>query len=172
MIKPPYTKWINDIKTKLGFTRTMTASGADVVDAVNKQAEQIGNIALPTTAQTLTGAIAENNDQIKTFANKFNPIRGTVTAGPGISIDVQSCYKINNVAYISVYAKATTAISGTANFLVLPWETKARNDFILITPNDTIIRLYTGVGLNLNFNSVNIPANTDIILNVNYIINA
>ena len=45
MIKPPYTKWINDIKTKLGFTRTMTASGADVVDAVNKQAAEIANLA-------------------------------------------------------------------------------------------------------------------------------
>ena len=44
MIKPPYTKWINDIKTKLGFSRTMTASGEDVVDAVNKQAQQKADI--------------------------------------------------------------------------------------------------------------------------------
>ena len=44
MIKPPYTKWINDIKTKLGFNRTMTASGADVVDAVNKQSQQIEDL--------------------------------------------------------------------------------------------------------------------------------
>ena len=64
MIKPPYTKWINDIKTKLGFNRTMTASGVDVVDAVNKQAQQIGDVVLPTTAQTLTGAIKENSDEI------------------------------------------------------------------------------------------------------------
>lgn len=44
MIKPPYTKWINDIKTKLGFSRTMTASGEDVVDAVNKQSQQISKL--------------------------------------------------------------------------------------------------------------------------------
>lgn len=44
MIKPPYTKWINDIKTKLGFSRTMTASGEDVVDAVNKQSASIDDL--------------------------------------------------------------------------------------------------------------------------------
>jgi len=44
LIKPPYTKWINDIKAKLGFTRTMTASGEDVVDAVNKQSQQIRDL--------------------------------------------------------------------------------------------------------------------------------
>lgn len=58
MIKPPYTKWINDIKTKLGFNRTMTASGADVVDAVNKQAQQIDEVGsnIKRTGNTNTGA--------------------------------------------------------------------------------------------------------------------
>lgn len=54
MIKPPYTKWINDIKTKLGFNRTMTASGEDVVDAVNKQSQQILNLNTIMTAEQLS----------------------------------------------------------------------------------------------------------------------
>ena len=79
MIKPPYTKWINDIKTKLGFNRTMTASGADVVDAVNKQSQQIddlqeqtGNTPLQTTAQTLSDAVNELNSVRKEFVNVFS----------------------------------------------------------------------------------------------------
>ena len=61
MIKPPYTKWINDIKTKLGFTRTMTASGEDVVDAVNKQADQITDIKdFTNTARNHAISVAQN----------------------------------------------------------------------------------------------------------------
>lgn len=41
MSRLPIPHIINTIKTKLGFDRTMTASGEDVVDAVNKQSQQI-----------------------------------------------------------------------------------------------------------------------------------
>lgn len=41
MSRLPIPRFIQEIKTKLGFDRTMTAPGADVVDAVNKQAGQI-----------------------------------------------------------------------------------------------------------------------------------
>ena len=44
MGKHPILHYINEIKNKLGFSRTMIASGADVVDAVNKQAGQIVNL--------------------------------------------------------------------------------------------------------------------------------
>ena len=58
---PPLTKWINDIKVKLGFSRTMTAAGADVVDAVNKHSDQIGDLTdLDTTNDyNLVAAINE-----------------------------------------------------------------------------------------------------------------
>ena len=79
MIKPPYTKWINDIKTKLGFNRTMTASGEDVVDAVNKQYEALNGL-LKTTSFTVTtnsdgwcviptSAINANNTILALFIN-------------------------------------------------------------------------------------------------------
>ena len=42
MSRLPIPHIINTIKTKLGFDRTMTAPGEDVVDAVNKQSQQIG----------------------------------------------------------------------------------------------------------------------------------
>ena len=38
MSRLPIPRFIQEIKTKLGFDRTMTAPGSDVVDAVNKQA--------------------------------------------------------------------------------------------------------------------------------------
>lgn len=44
MGKHPILHYINEIKNKLGFGRTMTASGADVVDAVNKHSDQIANV--------------------------------------------------------------------------------------------------------------------------------
>ena len=44
MSRLPIPHIINTIKTKLGFDRTMTASGEDVVDAVNKQSQQIDNV--------------------------------------------------------------------------------------------------------------------------------
>ena len=46
MSRLPIPHIINQIKTKLGFDRTLTASGEDVVDAVNKQSQQIGTLAL------------------------------------------------------------------------------------------------------------------------------
>lgn len=42
MSRLPIPHFIQEIKAKLGFDRTMTASGDDVVDAVNKQSQQIG----------------------------------------------------------------------------------------------------------------------------------
>lgn len=70
-MKPPYTKWINDIKTKLGFNRTMTASGADVVDAVNKQSQQIGTL-VTAEAKTFKDGIEVTlpnvSDTNRTFA--------------------------------------------------------------------------------------------------------
>lgn len=45
MSRLPIPHFINQIKTKLGFDRTLTASGEDVVDAVNKQSQQLANIA-------------------------------------------------------------------------------------------------------------------------------
>ena len=97
MIKPPYTKWINDIKTKLGFNRTMTASGEDVVDAVNKQAQQIGNTALPTAAQTLTGAIAENSGIIP-FYQRIPISQSSAIA----SINYLDIYKYGDVYCINL----------------------------------------------------------------------
>ena len=44
MSRLPIPHIINTIKTKLGFDRTMTASGEDVVDAVNKQSQQIEDL--------------------------------------------------------------------------------------------------------------------------------
>ena len=65
MGKHPILHYINEIKNKLGFGRTMTASGADVVDAVNRQSDQIGDLQ--------TGlAYVENGD---------NATRKTYTAG-------------------------------------------------------------------------------------------
>lgn len=78
MIKPPYTKWINDIKTKLGFNRTMTASGEDVVDAVNKQAQQIEDLGpyngLDSASTTMALAAAQGkalNNSITQLSNKL-----------------------------------------------------------------------------------------------------
>ncbi len=42
----------------------------NVNDALDEQSQQIGNVALPTTAQTLTGAIAEDNEKITNLINK------------------------------------------------------------------------------------------------------
>lgn len=44
MSRLPIPHFIQEIKTKLGFDRTMTASGDDVVDAVNKQSQQIDEL--------------------------------------------------------------------------------------------------------------------------------
>lgn len=63
---PPLTKWINDIKVKLGFSRTMTADGADVVDAVNKQSDQIGDLE-EGLAYVENGTTASENIPAKSF---------------------------------------------------------------------------------------------------------
>lgn len=44
MSRLPIPRFIQEIKTKLGFDRTMTAPGEDIVDAVNKQSQQIANL--------------------------------------------------------------------------------------------------------------------------------
>ena len=69
MIKPPYTKWINDIKTKLGFNRTMTASGEDVVDAVNKQAEQIASLT-PIYTYNTANEVPTANEILTSLSDK------------------------------------------------------------------------------------------------------
>lgn len=75
MIKPPYTKWINDIKTKLGFNRTMTASGEDVVDAVNKQADEITDLGPYNglDSDSIVAALsAAQGKALKTLLDKLN----------------------------------------------------------------------------------------------------
>lgn len=57
---PPLTKWINDIKVKLGFSRTMTAAGADVVDAVNKHSDQIEELDGYLQVKTLSCSSLDN----------------------------------------------------------------------------------------------------------------
>ena len=63
MGKHPILHYINEIKNKLGFGRTMTADGADVVDAVNKQYDQKANqdgIAIIVDGDTASVAIPVN----------------------------------------------------------------------------------------------------------------
>lgn len=43
MSRLPIPHFINQIKTKLGFDRTLTASGADVVDAVNTLSNNVSS---------------------------------------------------------------------------------------------------------------------------------
>ena len=87
MSKLPIPHIINTIKTKLGFDRTMTAPGEDVVDAVNKQSQQIGNLAnLETKTKTdLVSAI-----------NYINPtrtmIRGVATIEDDLLALPPGCY--------------------------------------------------------------------------------
>ena len=61
MGKHPILHYINEIKNKLGFSRTMTASGADVVDAVNGLSWQIGDVARPAIVAVTS------LDQLKTL---------------------------------------------------------------------------------------------------------
>lgn len=82
--KLPLAKWIDDIKSKLGFDRTMTATGADVVDAVNNLATSkavkgiwvnMGTISSLPVTKTVAG--------IKTNMVKADAILGTPSAQTG-----------------------------------------------------------------------------------------
>lgn len=66
MKKLPLLHYINEIKQKLGFSRTLTASGADVVDAVNTVTSSVGNLSnLNTTAKSnMVAAVNEVSGQI------------------------------------------------------------------------------------------------------------
>lgn len=90
MLKYPILHYIKEIKDKLGFSKTLDPSigATDVVDAVNKQSNQIGDVALPTTAQTLTGAISEQNRQIEDL------ITNSATIGtPSVMTNVAENYE-------------------------------------------------------------------------------
>lgn len=61
MSRLPIPHFIQEIKTKLGFDRTMTASGDDVVDAVNKQSRQIEELETGLNASNITRVLSLNN---------------------------------------------------------------------------------------------------------------
>lgn len=66
--KVPTSRKINN----KALSADITLTGEDIpVSSSNASSlsQQIGNVALPTTAQTLTGAIAENHNQIGTLQN-------------------------------------------------------------------------------------------------------
>ena len=95
MSRLPIPHIINTIKIKLGFDRTMTASGEDVVDAVNKQSQQIGDLSqLDVTANNLVGAINGVN-------SKFSGVQivksGTITTtGDNVPANTMKWFTVND----------------------------------------------------------------------------
>ena len=89
-IPPAPRGFIDRIAAKLGYSKTIpTGLGSDVVEAVGTLNDQIGDVALPTTAQTLTGAIAENYTAIAnilTFKVLYNGNRVELTQGTDITV--------------------------------------------------------------------------------------
>lgn len=66
MSRLPIPHFIQEIKAKLGFDRTMTAPGEDIVDAVNKQSQQKANKPITVTVTVGTdGASMTAADQAK-----------------------------------------------------------------------------------------------------------
>ena len=89
MSRLPIPHFINQIKTKLGFDRTLTASGEDVVDAINKQSQQLTNLGPENvlTSDSTTAALAAAqgkalNQQINNaVSNNFNTTPTLLEAG-------------------------------------------------------------------------------------------
>ena len=117
MIKPPYTKWINDIKTKLGFNRTMTASGTDVVDAINKQALQVANLGPYNGLDSDSTTAALSAAQGKALDSKTTVNNYSFTSGPLFS-SVLNCIKINGFVIISGYAQNLQALNADTDHLI------------------------------------------------------
>ena len=111
MIKPPYTKWINDIKTKLGFNRTMTASGEDVVDAVNKLTEKADKPIIVTVTVDASGASMSAADQAK-----FTP--DMIMCGYSITGGSKNSLK-SNVTIRPGQTAGTASVEGTATAQVV-----------------------------------------------------
>lgn len=64
----------------LGVTNRIGDGLQNVAGAVSSLSQQIGNVTLPTTAQTLTGAIKENNDKISGLGPVNNLTNNSTTA--------------------------------------------------------------------------------------------
>lgn len=84
MSRLPIPHFIQEIKTKLGFDRAMTASGEDVVDAVNKQSQQIG------TLETKAGRLGKIGTG--TFVEQWT--FGMMLLGWGFIIPFVNCNKV------------------------------------------------------------------------------
>lgn len=75
MSRLPIPHIINTIKTKLGFDRTMTAPGEDIVDAVNKQSQQIDDLGPYNglDSDSVVAALsAAQGKALKTLLDKLN----------------------------------------------------------------------------------------------------
>ena len=87
---------------------------------LSSQSQQIGDVALPTTAKTLTGAIAELDNEQTVFQNKFEPVQLTLsdyfTFANGITPADSRYNKIikvaPHIAYIHIEGSGTITTGG------------------------------------------------------------
>ena len=85
--------------------------GATIKAAIKALADKIGSVALPTTAQSLTGAIAELDTNITTKQNKTdNSLTTTSKTVVGAINEINSDLAITKTAIISGYTQANNLL--------------------------------------------------------------
>ena len=99
MSRLPIPNIINTIKTKLGFDRALTASGEDVVDAVNKQAQQISGLDTALSGGSVISNV-DLNDYKTTGAWLVSNIN-TITNSPAYTATYGTLYVRKNGAYVT-----------------------------------------------------------------------
>lgn len=109
MIKQPYLHLINEIKTKLGFSRALTATGDDAIDAINNLATEIADKA--STANTYTKT--ETNTLLNNKKNVQSAISSPTASGNAIEfIDTISQ---NTQGVITPTKKIVRTMSGASS---------------------------------------------------------
>lgn len=109
--------------TKITINQAVAASQA--MQQVNNK---IGSTALPTTAQTLTGAIAEHEADLTALNGKLTWQSVTLTAGSGVTINSQAAYKMGGL--LCVFASITLSSNVSAYATLLTHGLNARCGWI------------------------------------------
>ena len=104
---------------------TAITSANSSISSINAK---IGSVTLPTTAQTLTGAIAEHESDITALNGNLTWQSVTLTAGSDVTINSQAAYKRDNLLF--VFASITLSSNVSAYTTLLTHGLNARCGWI------------------------------------------
>lgn len=98
----PLVPGTNIALTPKGVTNVIGDGLQNLARTVSTQSDQIGDVALPTTAQTLTGAIAEDHDKIEALG----PYAGLDSNSNSIALSASMGLALSNFIAIDQYSES------------------------------------------------------------------